>query len=69
MLVRYKPRLEFNTLQRQMNHLFNSALVPSTVGERAFTRVPAADIKLPKMQFLSVASASLKTRLKIKVVL
>ncbi len=44
MLVRYKPRLEFNTLQRQMNHLFNSALVPSTVGEEALTRVPAAEI-------------------------
>ncbi len=44
MLSRYNPWQEFNTLQRQINRLFDSALEPETVGEKAFTRVPAAEL-------------------------
>jgi HSP20 family protein len=44
MLTRYNPWQEFNTLQRQINRLFDSAIEPDTVGERAFTKVPAAEL-------------------------
>jgi HSP20 family protein len=44
MLSRYNSWQEFNTLQRQINRLFDSALEPETVGEKAFTRVPAAEL-------------------------
>lgn len=44
MLERYNPWQEFNTLQRQINRLFDTALTPESVGERAFTRVPAAEL-------------------------
>ncbi|MDF5724975.1 MAG: Hsp20/alpha crystallin family protein [Rhizonema sp. PD37] len=43
MLVRYNPIFEMNALHRQLNRLFDE--VPATSGERAFTRVPAAEIK------------------------
>jgi HSP20 family protein len=44
MLSRYNPWQEYNTLQRQINRLFDSALEPETVSERAFTKVPAAEL-------------------------
>jgi HSP20 family protein len=44
MLERNNPWQEFNTLQRQINRLFDTALTPEAVGERAFTRVPAAEL-------------------------
>ncbi len=44
MLTRYNPWQDFNTLQRQINRLFDSAIEPNTVGERAFTKVPAAEL-------------------------
>jgi HSP20 family protein len=44
MLTRYNPWQEFNTLQRQINRLFDSAIEPNTVGERAFTKVPVAEL-------------------------
>lgn len=44
MLIRYNPMSEMNALRRQLNCLFDEA-VPTTSGERAFTRVPAAEIK------------------------
>ncbi len=44
MLTRYNPWQDFNTLQRQINRLFDSAIEPDTVGERAFTKVPAAEL-------------------------
>jgi len=44
MLVRYNPWQDFNTLQRQMNRLFDEALSPLTELERGNTRVPAAEL-------------------------
>ncbi|MDF5729405.1 MAG: Hsp20/alpha crystallin family protein [Rhizonema sp. PD38] len=44
MLVRYNSWQDVNTLQRQINHLFDSALEPATVSERVFTKVPAAEM-------------------------
>src|SRR5579883_285899 len=44
MLTRYNPWQDFNTLQRQINRLFDSAIEPDTVGERAFAKVPAAEL-------------------------
>ncbi len=44
-LVRWNPWQEMNSLQRQMNRLFDDMLVPTTVVERNFTRVPAAELQ------------------------
>jgi HSP20 family protein len=44
MLVRYNPWQDFNTLQRQINRLFDSAIEPETALQRAFTKVPAAEL-------------------------
>ena len=44
MLIRYNRRQQFNTLQRQINRLFDSALTAEAVGEKAFTRVLAAEL-------------------------
>ncbi|MBO3461562.1 Hsp20/alpha crystallin family protein [Aetokthonos hydrillicola Thurmond2011] len=44
MLIRYNSWQDFNTLHRQINRLFDSALTPETVRERAFTRVPPAEL-------------------------
>jgi len=44
MLFRYNHGQEFNTIQGVINRLFDSAIVPETAEERAFTRVPAAEI-------------------------
>ncbi|WP_414589162.1 Hsp20/alpha crystallin family protein [Scytonema sp. PCC 10023] len=44
-LVRWNPWQEMNSLQRQMNSLFDDMLVPTTVVERNFTRVPAAELQ------------------------
>jgi HSP20 family protein len=44
MLVRYNPWHELNTLQRQMNRLFEETRVPSTVFEKGFMRVPPAEL-------------------------
>ena len=44
MLVRYNPWQEMNAIQRQLNRVFDEALVPATSENTAFTRVPAAEI-------------------------
>ncbi len=44
-LVRWNPWREIATLQQQMNHLFDDALVPATARERSFVRVPAAEME------------------------
>jgi len=44
MLVRYNPWQDFNTLQHQMNRLFDEALSPSTDLERGHARFPAAEL-------------------------
>ncbi len=44
MLVRYNPWQEFNTIQRQMNRLFDEALSPFTEVEKGNARVPAAEL-------------------------
>ncbi|MBD1929492.1 Hsp20/alpha crystallin family protein [Trichocoleus sp. FACHB-90] len=44
-LVRWNPWREMATLQQQMNRLFDEALVPATVGEKSFVRVPAAEME------------------------
>ncbi|MBR8837542.1 MAG: Hsp20/alpha crystallin family protein [Stigonema ocellatum SAG 48.90 = DSM 106950] len=44
MLLRYNPGQEFNTIQDVINGLLDSTLASVTVGERPFTRVPAAEI-------------------------
>lgn len=45
-LVRWNPWQEIDTLQRQMNRLFDSARVPNTTlpENKGFLRVPAAEI-------------------------
>jgi HSP20 family protein len=44
MLVRYNPWQDFNTLQRQINRLFEEPRVPSNILERGFIKVPAAEL-------------------------
>lgn len=44
-LVRWNPWREIATLQQQMNHLFDDALVPTAGRERGFVRVPAAEME------------------------
>jgi HSP20 family protein len=44
-LVRWNPWHEMNTLQRQIDRLFDETLVPGNGWERNFPRVPAAEIK------------------------
>ncbi len=44
-LVRWNPWREIATLQQQMNHLFDDALVPEKARERSFVRVPAAEME------------------------
>jgi HSP20 family protein len=43
MFVRYNPWQEINTLQRQINRLFEDTVAPSTI-ERDSAKVPAAEI-------------------------
>src|SRR5579883_1091757 len=43
MFVRYNPWQEINTLQRQINRLFEDTVSPSTI-ERDSAKVPAAEI-------------------------
>ena len=43
MLARYNPWQEFNSLQRQVNRLFDEALSPLTEIERGNARFPAAE--------------------------
>jgi len=44
-LVRWNPWQELNTVQRQINRLFDEDTLPSTFLERGFSRVPAAELK------------------------
>lgn len=44
-LVRWNPWREANTLQRQINRLFDETLVPAAVWERGLIRVPAAEME------------------------
>lgn len=44
-LVRWNPWQEMNSLQRQMNSLFDDMLVPSASVERNFPRIPAAELQ------------------------
>ncbi|MBD6615626.1 Hsp20/alpha crystallin family protein [Komarekiella sp. 'clone 1'] len=44
-LVRWNPWQEFNTMQRQINRLFDEDTLPSAFVERGFSRVPAAELK------------------------
>ncbi|HEY9800539.1 MAG TPA: Hsp20/alpha crystallin family protein [Leptolyngbyaceae cyanobacterium] len=43
-VVRWNPWQDLNTLQRQLNQLFEEDMLPSTVLERSLTRVPAAEL-------------------------
>jgi len=44
-LVRWNSWQEMNSLQRQMNSLFDDMLVPSASVERNFPRIPAAELQ------------------------
>ncbi|MBO3464254.1 Hsp20/alpha crystallin family protein [Aetokthonos hydrillicola Thurmond2011] len=44
MLSRYNPWQEVNTLQRQLNRLFDTVLTPETIGEKVTSFVPAAEL-------------------------
>lgn len=44
-LVRWNPWQEIDTMQRQINRLFEQASVPTTSGTTSLYRVPAAEIK------------------------
>ncbi|QLE51910.1 Hsp20/alpha crystallin family protein [Nostoc sp. C057] len=44
-LVRWNPWQELNTIQRQINHLFDEETLPSAFLERGYSRVPAAELK------------------------
>lgn len=43
-IVRYSPWSEMNSLQRQLNRMFDEAYTPSTARESANARVPAAEL-------------------------
>ncbi|HCF30239.1 MAG TPA: heat-shock protein, partial [Cyanobacteria bacterium UBA11049] len=44
-LVRWNPWQEINTMQRQLDRLFEQSLVPAKAEQRTFIRVPAAEIQ------------------------
>ncbi|MBR8833253.1 MAG: Hsp20/alpha crystallin family protein [Stigonema ocellatum SAG 48.90 = DSM 106950] len=44
MIVRYNPWQEFNSIQRQMNRLFDDALSPLTELEKGNGKFPAAEL-------------------------
>ena len=44
MLVRWNPWREIDTLQRQINSLFEDTRVPSTFFDRSLIKVPAAEL-------------------------
>lgn len=44
-LVRWNPWQEMNTIQRQINRLFEEEMLPSTLIERSFAKVPAAELQ------------------------
>ncbi len=44
-LVRWNPWREMDTLQRQINNLFEDTRVPSRLLERDFIKVPAAELQ------------------------
>ncbi|MFN6512894.1 MAG: Hsp20/alpha crystallin family protein [Nostoc sp. CreGUA01] len=44
-LVRWNPWREMDTLQRQINNLFEDTRVPSGLLERDFIKVPAAELQ------------------------
>lgn len=44
-LVRWNPWREIDTLQRQLNHLFEDTRVPSALFDKGFIRVPAAELQ------------------------
>ncbi|MBF2008703.1 MAG: Hsp20/alpha crystallin family protein [Chlorogloeopsis fritschii C42_A2020_084] len=45
MLIRYNPWQEINTLQRQINRLFEDTRVPNKLLERDLIKVPAAELQ------------------------
>lgn len=44
-LIRWQPLQEIDTLQREMNRLFDDMLMPTARRENGFAFVPAAEIK------------------------
>ncbi|QLE56403.1 Hsp20/alpha crystallin family protein [Nostoc sp. TCL26-01] len=44
-MARWNPWQDLNTLQRQINQLFEEDMQPSTLLERGLTRVPAAELQ------------------------
>lgn len=44
-LVRWNPWQEINTLQRQINQLFDEEMLPSNLVERGLNRFPAAELQ------------------------
>ncbi|MBH8551768.1 Hsp20/alpha crystallin family protein [Nostocaceae cyanobacterium CENA357] len=44
-LVRWNPWQDINTLQRQINRLFDEDMLPSALVERGLSRVPAAELQ------------------------
>ncbi len=44
-LVRWNPWQDINTLQRQINRLFDEEMLPSTLVEKGLSRVPAAELQ------------------------
>ncbi|MBD2302034.1 Hsp20/alpha crystallin family protein [Nostoc sp. FACHB-87] len=44
-LVRWNPWQEINTLQRQINRLFEEEMLPSTLLDRTLAKVPAAELQ------------------------
>ncbi|MBD2497456.1 Hsp20/alpha crystallin family protein [Nostoc sp. FACHB-280] len=44
-LVRWNPWQEVNTLQRQINRLFEEEMLPSTLLDRTLAKVPAAELQ------------------------
>jgi len=44
-VVRWNPWQELNSLQHQLNQLFEEDMLPSTVLEKSLTRFPAAELR------------------------
>ncbi|WP_066377697.1 MULTISPECIES: Hsp20/alpha crystallin family protein [unclassified Anabaena] len=43
-LVRWNPWQELNTIQRQLNRIFEEDMLPTTIFDRTLVKVPAAEL-------------------------
>ncbi|HIK05905.1 MAG TPA: Hsp20/alpha crystallin family protein [Trichormus sp. M33_DOE_039] len=44
-LIHWNPLQELNTIQRQLNHIFDEDMLSTTILDRTVTKVPAAELQ------------------------